>query len=241
MSATIDAVVFDFHGTLARPAEGELFGYGDILSKSGYPVDERAIATWSSAWEGREHDEHSTDRGTYAQWWRSRLRQLADSAGVPEERADLVVDRLLAWDDASYVAYPEAADVLRALRAAGVRIGACSNWGWHLDPFLEQCGLLPYVDAAVCSARVGARKPHRRVYERALDALGVRAPRAWFVGDNMTADVLGPLDADFDTAVHVWRLDRGSSDHLAPLPLGSHRVSDLTGILDLLWDPRSQR
>ena len=47
----------------------------------------------------------------------------------------------------------------------------------------------------VSSAWVGARKPHRRIYDAVLDQLGVAPDDALFVGDTWTCDVEGPRAA----------------------------------------------
>jgi len=62
------------------------------------------------------------------------------------------------------VPYPESASTLASLRSSGLAIGVCSNWGWELNAFLDQVGLLGLVDVGVTSARAGARKPHPHIY-----------------------------------------------------------------------------
>ena len=102
------------------------------------------------------------------------------------------------------VSYPEAAADLSSLREAGLAIGVCSNWGWELDAFLEQAGLLGLIDASVTSARAGSRKPHPGIYDMAVSALGVDIGEIVFVGDSWEPDVRGPRRMGM-TAVHVWR------------------------------------
>ncbi|HYN94035.1 MAG TPA: HAD family hydrolase [Pilimelia sp.] len=57
---------------------------------------------------------------------------------------------------------------------------------------LEAMGLLPFVDAVITSVEVGWRKPHPTIYATALDALGIEARAAVFVGDTYGPDFAGP-------------------------------------------------
>ncbi len=131
------------------------------------------------------------------------------------------------------IAYPEAEEALSLLRTAGVAIGVCSNWGWELDAFLEEVGLLDLVDSAVTSARAGARKPHPRIYAHSAAALGVDPRDVLFVGDSWEPDVRGPRRVGM-TAVHLWREDERPGQRPPALEPGDHRVSDLTDVLAVL-------
>ena len=57
---------------------------------------------------------------------------------------------------------------------------------------LEAMGLASHIDAVVTSVEVGWRKPHRAIYETALDAMGVVAADVSFVGDTRAPDYDGP-------------------------------------------------
>ena len=74
-------------------------------------------------------------------------------AACPTPELAGLVEALRATDQGRLVAYPEAVSTVSSLRAAGFSVGVCSNWGWQLDPCLEEVGLLELVDAGVTSAR----------------------------------------------------------------------------------------
>ncbi|WP_233218647.1 HAD family hydrolase [Deinococcus arcticus] len=91
------------------------------------------------------------------------------------------------------VPMPHAHDVLRELRARGVRLGVVTNgWAAVQRACLDRCGLTALVDDVVISQVVGLSKPDPRIYELALARLGVAAAAAWFVGDSPRNDVWGP-------------------------------------------------
>jgi putative hydrolase of the HAD superfamily len=130
------------------------------------------------------------------------------------------------------VAYPEAAATLRSLKDCGIAIGVCSNWGWELDAYLEQVGLLGLVDSTVTSARAGSRKPHPGIYACSTDALGIDPIRVVFVGDSWEPDVRGPRRLGM-TGVHVWRAEERNGQDAPALEPGDYRVAELTGVLPI--------
>ena len=227
------AVIFDFYGTLAHFADREASNYETVLASHGYTPERAVLDAYVTRYDGVEHAEHSASEEAYEAWVRARLRSLASACGVPDPRVEHVVDALRASDRGPMVPYPEAAATLSALRQAGLAIGVCSNWGWELNAFLDEVGLLSLVDVGITSARAGARKPHPGIYAMAVDALGVRAADVVFVGDSWAPDVRGPRRYGM-TAVHVWRDDGRRRERPPDLRAGDYRVGDLTGVLGVV-------
>jgi putative hydrolase of the HAD superfamily len=91
----------------------------------------------------------------------------------------------------AFAAYPDGPPALRALRAAGCALVVVSNWDCSLHERLAETGLAALVDGAVASAELGAAKPDRAIFERALELAGVPRGRAWHVGDSLREDVEG--------------------------------------------------
>ena len=229
----VTAVIFDFYGTLARFADTAVSNYETVLAAHGYRPERAVLDDYYSRYDGVEHAEHSASEQAYEAWVRARLRDLTDACGVPGPHADDLVDALRASDRGPMVPYPEAAGTLSALRRAGLPIGVCSNWGWELDGFLDEVGLLPLVDVGVTSARAGSRKPHPDIYRRSVEALGVDPVDVLFVGDSWGPDVRGPRGIGM-TAVHVWRAEERRGQAPPALEPGDYRVGDLTGVLGVV-------
>jgi putative hydrolase of the HAD superfamily len=164
---------------------------------------------------------------------RLRLRDLTSACGVPDPHVEDLVDALRSSDQGAMVPYPEAAPTLASLRASGLAIGVCSNWGWELDAFLDQVGLLALVDVAITSARAGSRKPHPDIYRASVAALEVDPSDVIFVGDSWDPDVRGPRRMGM-TAVHVWRERERFGVPPPVLEDGDHRVGDLSGVLEIV-------
>lgn len=229
----VSAVIFDFYGTLARWADGGATDYGAVLAAHGYELAPEALDAYFLRYDGVDHAEHSVSEEAYESWVRGRLRDLTDACSVEGADVDEVIDALRASDRGDMVAYPEAAAVLWSLRQAGLGIGVCSNWGWELDAFLDDAGLLDLVDAGVTSARAGSRKPHPGIYAQTVAALGVAPAEVLFVGDSWGPDVRGPRRAGM-TAVHVWRAEERVGQLAPALEPGDHRVGHLGEVLGVL-------
>ena len=124
--------------------------------------------------------------------------------------------------------------MLADLRGRGITVAVCSNWDWHLDRAMASVGLDGSVDIMVTSARAGARKPHPRIFRHTLDACGVEAADAVFVGDSWGPDVEGPRAIGM-RAVHVWRPEWDAErEPPPPTTNGVVRLPDLRGLVDLV-------
>ena len=111
-----------------------------------------------------------------------------------------------AWEPARQLASTTHA-LLEALRERGLKLALVSNAfdpGWLLHRDLEQMGIAQRVDFSVFSSEVGMRKPHRAIFERALEALGVAPGDAAFVGDRLFEDVRGAGELGMKTVQALW-------------------------------------
>ena len=98
------------------------------------------------------------------------------------------------WDDEARVD-PEAPPVLRWLGERGIKRAVCSNAPFPPEMMLRQVeknGIAALMDAVVFSSKLGRRKPAPEVYQATLEAVGVPAERALFVGDRVREDYEGP-------------------------------------------------
>jgi len=167
-------------------------------------------------------------------FYRGHLWMGRDAAGLAElrwrcaevlrEALELELD-LAATEDALLAAirfepFPDTVPALRALRAAGVKLVAASNWDVSLHEQLERTGLTPLLDGALSSAEVGAPKPDPEIFARALALAGARPAEALHVGDDVEADVGGALAAGLEPVL----IDRDGS--LEPPP-GVRRIASL--------------
>ncbi|MHB8589033.1 MAG: HAD family hydrolase [Candidatus Dormibacteraceae bacterium] len=107
---------------------------------------------------------------------------------------DILDAEQLCWDR-SVKLDPDALQILSWLGAHGIKRGICSNAPFPPEMMRRQVeanGVGEVVDAIVFSSEVGRRKPAPEVYRAALDAIGVEARHALFVGDRVREDYQGP-------------------------------------------------
>lgn len=83
---------------------------------------------------------------------------------------------------------------LEQLKARGFRLGAVTNRGWSGPRFwreLDDLGLAPFFETVAVSCEVGYLKPHPRIFQVALEDMGLRPEETAMVGDSLRADVAG--------------------------------------------------
>ena len=85
--------------------------------------------------------------------------------------------------------------VLRALSAAGLRIGLISNSHRCLASFQSHFELQGLISATVSSSEHGYMKPHPSIFAAALQLVDVAPAEAVMVGDSLRHDVEGALRA----------------------------------------------
>ncbi len=88
---------------------------------------------------------------------------------------------------------PNALDTLQRLRGDGVRLALLTNGSREFQRRkIERFGLADLFDCIVIEGEFGAGKPDTRVYQHALERIGVHPAETWMVGDNLEWDVAAP-------------------------------------------------
>jgi putative hydrolase of the HAD superfamily len=212
------AVFLDALGTLVElrppwPAlVGELGARGVVVTEA----EARRALLEEMAYYRAHHDE-ATGAAELADL-RDRCTEVLRAA-LPEHARAVADLRGALLGSLRFRAYPEVPAVLAELGAMGVTRVVVSNWDVSLREVLDDTGLAPLLDGLVISAEVGASKPDRAIFERALAVAGAAAGEALHVGDTAAVDLDGARAAGL-RAVH---LDRSGADpsaitSLAALP-----------------------
>jgi putative hydrolase of the HAD superfamily len=134
---------------------------------------------------------------THEQWMDHVAARLADPALVPltmadrsdQPRAEATVDHAGAvaavaqWQTHRGYVDTTVLDLVRAVRAAGLRVALATNATDRLDADLDALGLAGEFDAVVSSSVLGIHKPAPEFFAKACEAIG--SPPAWtlFVDD----------------------------------------------------------
>lgn len=188
-------VLFDFAGTLfnAEPDVSALRGitdadgkplspdaFGELVRRITAPITSFADFDEEHrlAWERRD-----LDPVLHRKVFVEAIRQ----AGVPQrEQAVHLYETMI--DTAGWTPYPDALQVLDSLPRQGIPVAVVSNIGFDIRPAFELSGLAVHVKEYVLSYEHGVVKPDGRIFQLALDAIGVDAADAVMIGDSEEAD-----------------------------------------------------
>jgi putative hydrolase of the HAD superfamily len=119
------------------------------------------------------------------------------------------------------------AETLDELKRRGYRLGVISNADGRIDPLLESVGLREHFEIVIDSGLVGIDKPDPRIFQLALERMGVAPEEAVYVGDIYEIDVRGARAAGMRAILidPLWKWDdkdcqriRGIHDLLDVLP-----------------------
>lgn len=173
----IDACVFDAYGTL--------FDVNSAAAKCRDRLGAQADAL-SATWRAKQ---------LQYTWLRSLMGVHADFREVTEDALAFALDKH-GLADASLqarlmeiyhelTAYPEVPAMLTALKRAGFRTAILSNGApAMLQSAVNAAGIAGALDKLLSVEEVGVYKPDRRVYQLAVDRLGVPARRICFLSAN---------------------------------------------------------
>ena len=231
----IDAVIFDWGGTLTPWHDIDLhaqwYAYAEVFD----PPNASSLA--------RELAEAEVGR-----WRRQQESAGAISTGALES---LFVDRGIDITSARHLralgsyldfwaphtlADPDAADLLSALRAMGLRIGVLSNTMWpraHHEEVFARDELLHLIDAACYTSQMPVAKPHSEAFLAVAAALEVDPAACVFVGDRLWDDILGAQQVGMRTVLipHSKVPSEQVPDDSAVPDAIAHRLGDVLGIV----------
>lgn len=231
------AVLLDVGDTLVRPDPSWRDVYARVFVEHGIEASAEAFgAAFRAAWREWEH-EGPFETSEEASFGRLMAldRLVFARLGYPDlpESFFREVDEAFRHRSAFFV-FPDVIPALDALQAAGLRLAVVSNWGWAAPELLTTLELARHFEVLSISARVGYQKPHRAIFEHALELLGVGPSEVVHVGDDPTADIEGARRAGI-AAILIDRHGRldgpvGSGADVDGVPV----IADLAELLDLL-------
>lgn len=204
MRRRYDAVFLDMGHTLVDYAQPIEEAWAEALRALGGPTAEELAAGFDAALQTASPPNLAQEPGRPVSvaenevFWSGIYRQTLEAAGFRGDAPAAVAAMWEAWLRTSWRPYADVPRVLPALRERGYALAIVSNWAPTLDLTLRELGLDSYFSAVACSALVGYEKPHARIFEAALESVGIGPDRVLHVGDNYEKDVLGarPLGID---------------------------------------------
>ena len=211
--------VFDAYGTL--------FDFHAAVSRHHAAAGPDAVA-FSELWRQKqiEYTWTHTLAGCYVEFWTLTQRALdycfERFPSVDRKLRDHLLDAYLKLD-----AYPNAFNVLRALKARGERTAILTNGSpVMVGSAVEAAGLKSELDAVLSVDTVKMFKPRPEVYALVTKEFACQAADVTFVSSNRW-DAFGAMAFGFRT---IW-VNRANAPHEYPDFLPAAVVSSLTGLL----------
>jgi 2-haloacid dehalogenase len=226
MAGSIKACVFDAYGTL--------FDVHSAMARHEAAIGPGADAL-SRQWRLKQLE--------YS-WIRSLMHRHVDFWTVTGEALDTVMraagledPKLHATLMRAYLAldaYPEVPEMLRRLKAAGIRTAILSNGSpAMLEAAVRSAHLQDVLDATLSIEEVGIYKPDPRVYQLAVDRLGVAPHEILFHSSNVW-DAAGAAAFGFRI---VW-INRARQPMEYGWVLQPREVHSLEAVPDIVGDFR---
>ena len=222
--ASVKACVFDAYGTL--------FDVHSAVRHGGQALGDKAAAV-SELWRTKqlEYTWLRSLMGAHADFWQVTSDGLdyalkasgVDDAGLHSRLMDLYL---------SLDAYEEVAATLRLLRDGGLSTAILSNGNPRmLEAAVRSAGLDGLLDANLSIEEVGIYKPDARVYQLAVDRLGVAREEICFLSSNGW-DAKGAAHFGFKVA-WINRFKREVERLPGDLVTTIYRLDDLPPLLGL--------
>ena len=167
---------------------GERAWHDEFVRAEVYPPSARDAFRAAPSADDDERLRQETLRW-YEEWFRNA------SIGVDDIEMDRLRVAMTVPLDLVSTPVPGAFTAVRWCKARGLTVGLITNTlsrgddeVWH---DWGRFGLADAIDVVVSSHSAGWQKPHRRIFERALERAGARAEESFMVGDRLDADVYG--------------------------------------------------
>jgi HAD superfamily hydrolase (TIGR01549 family) len=199
----IQAIFFDFDGTLRHSEPSSMETFYRFAAEEGYPTtpEQRLRGErWVNAYWA-ESDELREDVARYGPWqdngkfWLNHARRHLIAVGSAEAHAESIAARVTQRMRVEYepvdCVSPDVPPVLQRLREAGFALAVVSNRSHPYDTLVETLKLSSYFEFVMAAGELGTFKPDPMVFHHAAQRAGVEPDQTVYVGDNFHADVLG--------------------------------------------------
>jgi putative hydrolase of the HAD superfamily len=189
----LKAVIFDAGNTVM------LMNYRvvtETMASEGFDVDETAVREAEYRARVRLDPVLARRNSTEApQIFQTYLRFICEDLGVQwGVTADRALHRIAEyhrehnlWNQPD----PHAVSALQTLRDHDLTLGMISNSNGWVEQLITERGLRSYFHFVLDSRLVGVEKPDPRIFQIALDQVGVSPDEALYIGDLYSIDVVG--------------------------------------------------
>lgn len=224
------AIFFDVDFTLIYPGptfQGE--GYARFCAEEDVVVDATLFdaAVLAASFILDEVEEQVYDPNLFVHYTATIIEHMGGRGAGVVRAAERIYEQ---WaSNHHFEIYDDVPPVLSELSKRGYVLGAISNSHRSLDAFTEHFRLAGLIKTTISSAQHGFMKPHRSIFDAALQRAQVSASEALMVGDSLRADIEGARAAGLRGI-----LLRRSGERPATLPDGVSLITTLHELWDVL-------
>lgn len=188
-------VTFDCAQTLVDVRWAPQTAMRDCATRLGIELPDEAFVAYGRLFHGRLAEYGAVNlsgdvRELEEFWWRLGRDWLAEHGDPGDIDRFLAAASELAYgpEQVWFRAYEDATPCLRRLKELGYKLAVVSNWDLSLNRILRTLDLEPYFDEVVISLQEGVEKPEPRLFEIAMERVGVPAAQTLHIGDNPVDD-----------------------------------------------------
>ncbi|WP_455645152.1 TIGR02253 family HAD-type hydrolase [Methanosphaera sp.] len=152
-----------------------------------------------------------------------------------EEDPLIIVNGMITYHNTKFAMLklePECFSILLYLKSKGYKVGLITN-GKEIKQWekLVRLGVYPFFDVVVTSESVGVEKPDAKIFEIAMEKLGVTAGTSLMIGNNFDVDIMGAYNAGIQSMIINSEITEDQQKKLDEL---NYHVEELKSLISLM-------
>lgn len=223
---TFDGVIFDLFGTLVDGAPPAVYEQAleEMIAALGVPRD-GFLQFWRQTADDRGLGKYQTIE--------ANIQDACHTLGVPLDPECLRVAMLarMALARATWKLKPDTVQTLTELEERGCKLGLLSNCSADYACLWEEMPLATFIEQPVFSCTVGLKKPDPRIYQLALERVGLHASRCLYVGDGESQELTGATNAGLHAVRISWPGDEARDPYREPWPRVISALGEVPALL----------
>ena len=182
------AVIFDLFGTLIENFSRSEYAavFRDMSEALSVPVDE-FLEAWGATFEQRATGVFSTTSDAM------RSVAITFNPGVTDDQIKEATRIRIDYTKRSMDPREDAIEVLTYLRESEYKVGLISDCTCEIPNIWDSTTISPFFDVVIFSCSVGVKKPDARIYNMAVEQLGVAPRDCLYIGDGSSHELTGAL------------------------------------------------